>query len=226
MRAAIRPARGFSLVEILVALVVFAAMAAISWGALGQIARARGALAVQQDRFGDIVRVVGELERDLRQAISRPLRGNHGETLPALRGSSEQLELSRVGFANPRAEPRSNIERVAWMRDGETLERQRWRVLDRAANSMPEARVALDRARGLRFRYLDREGTWSETWPPRDERPDVLPRAVEWRLTLEDFGELRRIVALPATMPERAAGAGSDGAIGVPPITLPGVGGR
>ena len=47
--------RGFTLIEILVALVVFAAMAAITWGALGQIARTRSALAAEQDRFAAIV---------------------------------------------------------------------------------------------------------------------------------------------------------------------------
>ena len=62
--------RGFSLIEILVSLVIFAAMAAITWGALGQIARTRSALAAEQDRFAAIVRSMGDLERDLRQAIA------------------------------------------------------------------------------------------------------------------------------------------------------------
>ncbi|MCB1578647.1 MAG: prepilin-type N-terminal cleavage/methylation domain-containing protein, partial [Xanthomonadales bacterium] len=53
--------RGFTLIEILVALVVFAAMAAITWGALGQIARARSALAVEQERFAVVVRSMGDL---------------------------------------------------------------------------------------------------------------------------------------------------------------------
>jgi len=217
-----RRAGGFSLVEILVALVVFAAMAAITWGALGQIARTRGVLAAQQDRFADVVRVVGELERDLRQTISRPVRGNYGETLPALLGSGERVELSRVGFANPRAEPRSNIERVAWAVDRQNLQRHRWNVLDRAPGSLPERRDAIDRVGVLRFRYLDADGTWREVWPPRDARPEALPRAVEWRLALEDFGELRRVIALPSSMPARATGAGSgaDGGISVPPVTL------
>ena len=220
-----RAARGFSLIEILVALVVFAAMAAITWGALGQIARARGALATQQDRFADVVRVVGELERDLRQAISRPVRGNHGEVLPALLGSAEQIELSRVGFANPRAEPRSNIERVAWSLEQRDLQRRRWSVLDRVAGSSPDARDAIDRARALRFRYLGPDGNWLEAWPPRDARREALPRAIEWRLTLEDFGELRRVIALPSGMPERASGSSGDGSLVVPPLTLPAGGG-
>lgn len=222
--ARVGDASGFSLIEILVALVVFAAMAAISWGALAQIARARAGLAAQQDRFATIVRSVGELERDLRQAVSRPVRGNYGEILPALAGTSEQVELSRVGFANPRAEPRSNIERIAYALDGRVLRRNRWYVLDRAAGSVAEPREMLDRVSALRLRYLDADGSWRELWPPRDAPPERLPRAVEWRLTLEDFGELRRVIALPSSLPEKAADAGTGAATPIAPIALPGGG--
>lgn len=217
---------GFSLIEILVALVVFAAMAAITWGALGQIARTRDALAAQQDRFAAVARTVGDLERDLRQAISRPVRGNYGEVVPALLGSGEQVELSRVGFANPRAETRSNIERVAYALDQRTLQRNRWSVLDRAAGSVPDRREMIDRVSSLRFRFLDAQGIWRERWPPREVSAEQLPRAVEWRITLEDFGELRRVIALPSSLPEKAAGgtSGSDDGIVVPPITVPGAG--
>jgi general secretion pathway protein J len=69
-------ARGFSLIELLVALAVFAALAAAAYGGLSQITATRGALAKQQDRFAQVVRAVSILERDLRQAIARPVRGN------------------------------------------------------------------------------------------------------------------------------------------------------
>lgn len=200
-------ARGFTLIEVLVALVVFAAMAAITWSALGQIARARAALAAQQDRFAAVARSMGDMERDLRQAISRPLRGNYGELLPAVLGHADRIELSRLGFANPRAEPRSNIERVLYGIDNKTLRRGRFAVLDRAAGSTAEWRNLLDRVSGLRLRYLGGEGAWVEQWPPRDAPAGQLPRAIEFRLTLEDFGELRRVVALPSTLPERGVGA-------------------
>lgn len=222
--------RGFTLIEILVALVVFAAMAAISWSALGQIARTRSALAAEQDRFAAIVRSMSDLERDLRQAIARPLRGNYGEPVPALLGTSERVELSRLGFANPRAEARSNIERVLYAIDSASLRRGRYAVLDRAAGSIPEWHDLLDHVTELRLRYLGPDGTWRDQWPPRDTPPEELPRAVELRLRLDDFGELRRVLALPATIPQK--GVGANGTIespvpptGSPPVVGP-IGGR
>lgn len=202
-----RPVRGFTLIEVLVALVVFAAMAAITWSALGQVARTRAALAAEQDRFAAIVRGMGDIERDLRQAISRPLRGNYGEPLPAVLGNGDRIELSRLGFANPRAEARSNIERVLYAVEDKTLRRGRYAVLDRAAGSTPEWRELLDRVGGLRLRYLGSEGAWVEQWPPRDTPAEQLPRAIEFRLSLDDLGELRRVVALPSTWPLTGVGA-------------------
>lgn len=199
---------GFSLIEVLVALVVFAAMAAITWGALGQVVRTRTALDGQQQRFAAIVRAVGDLERDLRQAVSRPIRGQVGEALPAVLGDGSRLELSRIGFANPRVEQQSQVERVGYRLEDGALRRERWPVLDRAAGSRAESRELLDRVESLQLRYLGDDGNWRDAWPPRDVRREQLPRAVEWRLKLAQFGELRRVIALPSSAPERAAEAG------------------
>ncbi len=199
--------RGFTLIEILVSLVIFAAMAAITWGALSQIARARSALATEQDRFAAVVRTMSDLERDLRQAISRPLRGNYGEQVPAVLGTSDRIELSRLGFANPRAEPRSNIERVLYDIDNNQLRRGRYAVLDRAAGSVAEWRDMLGEVEEFRLRYLDSDGVWRDQWPPRDALPEILPRAIEVRLRLDDFGELRRVVGLPSTISSQGVGA-------------------
>src|SRR5690606_1764030 len=130
--------------------------------------RARSALAAEQDRFAAVVVTMTNLQRDLRQAIARPLRGNYGEQVPALLGSGDRIELSRLGYANPRAEPRSNIERVVYALDNNSLRRGRYAVLDRAAGSVPEWRELLPRVSLLRLRYLADDGSWREQWPPRD----------------------------------------------------------
>jgi general secretion pathway protein J len=217
------PGRGFSLIEILVALVVFAAMSAIAWGALSQVAKTRSALGAEQDRFAAIVRTMGDLERDLRQAISRPLRGNYAEPVPALLGLPDRIELSRLGFANPRSEPRSNIERVTYDVTGETLRRGRYAVLDRAAGSVPQWSDQLEKIESLRFRYLGGQGEWSERWPPQDAPAGSaeLPGAVEFRITLAEWGELRRVIALPSSIPQQ--GVGADGGVAPQtPVAVPG----
>ena len=201
-------ASGFTLIELLVALVVFAALAAAAYGGLSQIARTRAALAAQQDRFAAITRAVSVLERDLRQVVDRPVLGNNGATLPALVGGPTTVEMSRLGFANPLAEPRSNIQRVVYGLDSGKLQRGRYAVLDRAPNSAPVTRTLVDRVGLLQLRYFDRaSGAWIDVWPPQGVAatgPGSLPRAVEFTITFTDLGDVRRVMELPSALPLRS----------------------
>ena len=196
--------KGFTLIELLVALAVFAALAGAAYGGLAQIAKTRAALAQQQDRFAAVTRAVGMLERDLRQTLSRPVRGNEGAMLPALAGSASGLELTRLGYANPRAEPRSNLQRVRYSFDRNRVLRHRFAVLDRAPNSVPATATLLDEVDAVHLRYRSHEGVWRDHWPAgtqRDGQVGELPRAVEFRWVLRDLGDIRRVVELPATLP-------------------------
>ena len=210
-------ARGFSLIELVVALAVFAALAAATYGGLASVARTRGALQARQDRLAAIVRAVTILERDLQQAVSRPVRGNaRGESIPALIGGADRIELTRLGFANPRAEPRSNLERVVYAIDANALRRGRYAVLDRAPDSAPAVSSLVGDVDALRLRYLATDGVWRTAWPPAETPsgtdPNVdtvalLPRAIEFRLSTRDTGELRRIVELPSSIPRKTPGS-------------------
>jgi general secretion pathway protein J len=204
------PCRGFSLIELLVALTVFAAMAAAAYAGLAAVARTRTALAAGQDRLAAVMRAFSDLDRDLGQALARPVRGNDGAELPALIGAPDHLELTRLGFANPRAEARSNLERAFYQFGDGKLERGRYAVLDRAPDSLPGTRVLLDHVAAVAIRYLDAGGVWRDTWPPPADRGvdpvTALPRAVEWRMRLDEGGELRRVFELPSGLPALAVG--------------------
>lgn len=192
-----RRAPGFTLVEVLVAVVVFAALAALAWGGLGAVLRSREALSAAQDDFARTVRAVSQFERDLRAAVARPVRGNYGEPLPALQGESDHVEFTRQGFANPQAEPRSNLERVVYALDAKKLQRGRYAVLDRAPGTAPTRTTLREGLRSVRLRYLDADGRWLDRWPPpQSPQLDALPRAVEFRFELDSLGEISRLVEL------------------------------
>jgi general secretion pathway protein J len=197
-----RLSAGFTLVEVLVTLVVFSIMAGLAYGGLNSIARTRGALAAQQEAFRDLVRAVATLDRDLREAVARPVLGNVGQTLPSFAGSANALEFTRLGFANPQAETRSNLERVQYLFDDHALKRGRYLVLDRAASSAPELAVLRGEVDDFRLRYLDLGNRWSDSWPPPQTSDATLaPRAVEWRLVTRDYGEIVRVVELVSAWP-------------------------
>lgn len=201
--------RGFTLVELLVALAVFSAMAALAYGGLNSIARTRGELVGQEADFANLQRAVGALDRDLRGAVARPVRSATGQLLPALMGAPDHVEFTRLGFANPQAEPRSNLQRVFFELDGSKFERGRYAVLDRTPNSTPviaDMKVAAD---DFRLRYLDAASNrWLDVWPPpQSEQPQTLPRAVQWTLRTKQYGDLAGTTVLVSAWPDNAAGA-------------------
>lgn len=202
---------GFSLIEVLVALAVFATMAALAYGGLDSVVRTRAELGRQQLAFSAMLRSVSSLERDLRQAVVRPVRGSYGETLPAFVGASDRIELTRVGFANPQAELRSNLERVFYAQVDATLVRGAYPVLDRAPATKPKIATLRAGVRAFRLRYLNAENGWSDSWPPPGAAADAtlpaLPRAVEFRLDSDDYGEISRIIELASPWPDSAVEA-------------------
>jgi len=200
---------GFTLIELLVALAVFAVMAALAYGGLDSIVRSRGELVRQQETFRGLMRSVALLERDLRQAVVRPVRGNYGEVLPALVGLPERIEFTRAGFANPQAEVRATLERVGYAFGDDALQRVSYAVLDRAPTSAAQT-TTLASIDALRLRYLDGANRWTDSWPPRDADggpPPALPRAVELRIDTKDYGEITRLVELVSPWPARAGEA-------------------
>lgn len=208
---------GFSLIELLVALAVFAAMAALAYGGLDAVARARTELAAQQAQFQSLLRAVALLERDLRQAVVRPVRGNYGEPLLAFAGLSDRVELTRAGFANPQAEQRSNLERVAYFLDRDLLQRADYPVLDRAPSTVALRTTLRSGVVAFRLRYLDLANHWYDSWPPPQvDNPAPLPRAVEWRIETKDIGEISRIVELPSSWPAQSVEASGPPVGGAP----------
>jgi general secretion pathway protein J len=194
---------GFTLIELLVALVVFATMAALAYGGLRSVARTRSELAQKEDAFRDLVRTVDLLNRDLGETVLRPVRGASGQPLQAFIGTPDHIEFTRLGFANPQAEQRSNLERVLYELDDQSLKRGRFAVLDRASDTRPQMVDTHVAVESLRFRFLSRSGNWSDAWPPpqtNDPAPQ-LPRAVQWNLRTKDFGELENVVELVSPWP-------------------------
>ena len=178
---------GFSLIELLVALAVFSIMAALAYGGLNSIARTRGELAKQEDAFRDLMRAVTMLDRDLRQAVARSVLGSVGQALPAFTGTAAGLEFTRLGFANPQAEARPNLERVLYELDAGALKRGNYPVLDRAPNTAPQITTLRAGVADFRLRYLAPDNRWFDVWPPpQTTLSNPLPRANSYQTKIKE----------------------------------------
>jgi len=198
---------GFALLELLVALAIFAVIAAVAYRGIASVTQARETIGAHALRLKEVQLAVAMMERDLRQAAARPIRGAYGEVLPALVGARGQVELSCYGFGSAYNEARSLLDRVGYAYGDGKLARLAYPVLDRAPQTQVARRPVLDSVEAMRLRYLDPTGRWLESWPPVDRTadPQALPRAVELVLRLEDYGEIRRVIELADAQPALAA---------------------
>lgn len=196
-----RPERAFTLIEVMVALAIFAILAALAYGTLNQSLLSAEILNDRMDRLQAIQRTMRTLADDLRQLAPRPVRDELGDNLrPALDTGFQSgfaIELTRGGWSNPVVLPRSTMQRVGYRIEDDELIRYQWFVLDRTLANEPVGVALLDQVQSIEFRFFESEGEFSEQWPPERQRgADVRsrPRAVEVLLRLEDEGELVRLI--------------------------------
>ena len=197
-------ARGFTLVELLIAMAILAVIGVIALSGLSTVLQQQAIAEARAQRWQDIQFAMHVITQDLAQVHPRAAREETGATWKPsfLVGVGEQfaVELSRGGWANPAGLPRGHVLRVAydWEDNASTLVRFHWPAVDRTLTTPPVRTELLTGVDDVQIRLLDRNGQWHVEWPPLDlPVPDSLvtpPRLVEFSLDLEDFGRLWRTV--------------------------------
>jgi general secretion pathway protein J len=189
--------RGFTLIEVLLALGILALLAVLGYRAVASLSDSETRLSAEATRWRTLDQFFARLESDLRQAVPRPAR--FGETrMPPWVGQADAagnsaLEFSRAGpeFA---LEAASAGQRLTYaFRDG-AVEVRYWASYDRPRSSEPTAYPLVTDITEFRLSYLTRDGQWSDTWPLTGDAD--LPRAVRVRLTLASGESIERWLAL------------------------------
>ena len=194
---------GFTLIELLVAMFLLAILGTAGFQMLFQITATRDRIDQQSGRLSELQRTFYWLAEDVTQIADRPVRSAVDSELSALQFNlqGENLfELTRAGWSNPAADvspARSNLQRVAYALEEDSLIRQYWFHLDPVDESPTRRRQMLSGVESLTFRFLDRTGGWQESWPPTDIEEPGLPLAIEFTLELNDYGIVSRVFALP-----------------------------
>jgi general secretion pathway protein J len=195
--------RGFTLLELLVALAVFAIMATAAYSGLQSVLLTHARVESEAKRLAQLQMAFHILERDIEQAAPRGIRDEFGQPRPALEGGALNgnalVTFSRAGWDNPLGQGRSTLQRLSYRLQNTQLVRAHWNTLDRGGLNEARETPLLDHVQQASLRFLDDQNAWQSSWPPSgsDGEPTGLPRAVEISLTLNDWGEITRLFRLP-----------------------------
>jgi general secretion pathway protein J len=197
--------RGFTLMELLVAIAIFAIVGALALTGYTQLQRQSEIVEQRLARTRDVQRAVQMLGTDIEQIEPRPIREPIGETvLPAVSAGldpSYALSLTRAGYSNTAGLQRPTVQRVGYRLENGELWRDTWPVLDRTIAVEAVQRKLLTGVRSVTFRFMDSARNWQDRWPAV-QTPDLAgarlrPAAVEVVIELEDWGEIRRLFEVP-----------------------------
>jgi general secretion pathway protein J len=195
-----RWASGFTLIEILVALLVFALLAGFGYRGLGAVLDAGEQVTMETSKWRDLALAFEHMRLAFAQASDRPIRDRNDATAPAFQGvaatrsSSEALVVfTRMGYAGHEGAA-ADQQRVGYRLREERLEQLVWPVLDQAPHTEPLSVPLLAGVREVSFVYLD-QGKWHPAWPIA-EATAQHPAAVRMTLQLASGERYQRVFGL------------------------------
>jgi len=190
-----RAARGFTLLELVVALALFALVSVMALQVLTGALHQRRVLERSAAQGAEVLRTLTLLRRDLEHLVPLPFRSPLGEEAPAYAPGEDRLALSvggqpRLPPATPADGEEAGFQRVIWRHDPEagTLSRRVWGVLNpRDPEQIGDETVHLTGVRELRVAPAEAPG--AETAPVT-----ALPRQIEVVIDTAQTGTLRVLV--------------------------------
>lgn len=198
--------RGFTLVEILIAIAIFAFIGVASTAVLTTVIDSDELSSARFEKFQRLQRAVTTIERDMQQAVPRAVRTDGQTNTIVMRGGesdesdNDGLAFVRSGWQNPQMMlPRSTLQAVAYrVRDGK-LERLYTNYVDNVVGTEPKVRVLLEDISEFKIEFIadideeenslsdNDELNWRESFVGA-----TLPKAIAFEFVSDDFGRIRR----------------------------------
>lgn len=205
---------GFTLVELLVALAIFALISVAGVTLLRSGSDTQIAVKNRLEEYSRVNRLYNAMEGDLSQAIARTVRDAAGQPVPAFTENDAATPgalfgFVRAGWSNFDEAPRAGLQRVAYVLEDGDLKRLSWPMLDGTAPT--DAATLIENVGAAQVQFRDDKGDWRSDWTTTDAM--ALPRAVELRLIIKGKPEQRMLFLVgpqtrlkPQALDEEVAG--------------------
>ena len=212
--------RGFTLIEVLSALLILSLLALMSYRGLGAVLDAREHTRNETDKWRRVSAFFARFERDVQLAAPRPVRSATAAAAgaitapgidaaaptttsassgmaPAWRGDATATEQSRLEFSRFAAtEGVDTARRIAYrLNEKSEVELWLWPGLDIAPDTLPARYPVLIGVKTFELQYLNPALLWVNVWPSAPTDP-AIPQAVRLRIVLASSEEIVRVFAL------------------------------
>lgn len=196
--------RGFTLLEIIIALFIFSIVSIIVVGALHNVLTTQSSAQKKAERLSELQITLLLMSRDLEQVINRPITNSSGNA-EGFMGATREVTFTRAGFENPFGQlQRSTLQRIRYEVNHGKLQRLTWPTLDQTHTTKPDVKILLNSVLDLQFEYLDKNGHFQKTWPPLDQPRAILPLAVRVSLTLKNWGQINQLYIIAGQPVEKS----------------------
>ena len=179
--------RGFTLLELLIALAVFAIMSVMAYSGLKILLDARTQTSIKSAQLSELQMTLYLLNEDLLPSIARSVRDDYGTDETAMHGGldGEIVTLTRSVPAWSSHQSGSQLQRISYRLEKGELYRYVWTTLDRTQQSEARRRklMALE---NLQLRFF--KDDWTTFWSANE-----IPKAVEMTFTGQGLGEIKRL---------------------------------
>ncbi len=191
----IRKNGGFTLLELMIAMVIFSFMSIMAYSALANVLKSNEVITEQETKLKRLQRSMMFIERDLRQLVLRSRSSGYGQPpSPALDSGLDSegvIEFTRAGNSNPMGLLRSSLQRVRYTVEDQNLNRLSWKFVDHL-DAEPIKMLLLKNVESLSFKFLDNKNNWQENWASLTENP----QAIELTLEHKNWGKIVRLFSI------------------------------
>ncbi len=188
---------GFTLLEMIVAVAIFAVMAGIAYGGLNQTIKTGKQVSESNQRLSELQFALSYFSRDWLQVSSRKIRNQYGDEENNIVIADNSVTFTRSGWSNLLQLKRSNLQRVQYLVVDNNLVRRHWLSLDQGIGEEPFDSVLLHNVEALEIFFIDASEKAIETWPNALSANVSLPVALKISVEIARLGETWRYLEIP-----------------------------
>jgi len=189
--------RGFTLLEMVVAVAIFAIMAAIAYTGLNHTIKVGIQVSESNQRLSELQFALSYFSSDWLQVSPRKVRNQYGDEESNIIIEDNSVSFTRGGWANLLQRKRSNLQRVQYLLIDSNLVRRHWLSLDQGIGEEPLDNVLLHNVNALEVHFIDASEKAIGTWPD-DLVGDVRqPIALKIGVDINRLGKTWRYLEIP-----------------------------